>query len=474
MTSTTLEFPEGFVWGTATAAFQIEGAATEDREPSIWDRFCSVPGNVVNNDTGDIACDHYHRFEEDVETLLKQLNTKYYRFSIAWPRLQTWGADDSEPVANEKGIAFYNRLINCLVAHGIEPVVTLYHWDLPTAVQDRYDGWAGNSGIAKAFTTYAGLCFERFGDRVKWWITLNEPWCSAYMAYEKGEHAPGITTHPGVDVYKAGHNLLLAHAYAVALYREKFQAEQDGRIGITMNTAWFEPAIKDDAECVRASRRAMSFELGWFADPVYKGDYPDVMREVVGDRLPRFTAAEQELLKGSSDFFGLNHYTTTCTRGVRQACNTGEVGYDVDKATDDFQKEEWGRSDMGWPIVAQGFTRLLEYVHTEYRPAGGIVVTENGVALADVTAQVAMADGARVQFYREYIGAMHAAMTGSVKADVRGYFLWSLMDNFEWASGYQKRFGLFFVDYETQERVAKPAVQWYADVIAKNAVVVPS
>lgn len=466
-TMTTLHFPDDFMWGTATAAYQIEGAATEDRQPSIWDRFSSTPGNVINNDTGEAACDHYHRYESDVNDLIKPLNTEYYRFSIAWPRIQTWKEGDKEPSENSVGIQFYSKLIDALIEKGITPVVTLYHWDLPTAVHDRFDGWAGRKSISDAFATYAEICFRHFGDRVKWWITLNEPWCSAYLGYENGEHAPGDTSARGKHVYKAGHNLLLAHAKAVAKYRQNFQSTQNGRIGITLNAAWYEPADRQNEAHVRSAARGMHFELGWFAHPVYKGDYPDVMRGTVGERLPVFTEEERGLLKGSSDFFGLNHYTTVKTKGLRET--NGTICYDNDKATDEFQDEGWKRSDMGWPIVAEGFTSLVEYIQTQYSPPGGIIVTENGVAVRERTLEEARGNNDRVGFYKAYLSALHSAMNGAVKADVRGYFLWSLMDNFEWAFGYGKRFGLYYVDYDSLKRSAKPAVQWYAQVVKNNA-----
>lgn len=456
------EFPEQFMWGTATASYQIEGAANTSRVPSIWDRFSHTPGKVIEGHTGDEACDHYNRFREDVQ-LLKSLGTKYYRFSIAWPRIHTWDGDT--PVINPDGIRFYNELIDELIKNGIAPVATLYHWDLPLTVEDKLGGWSGDRKIVDLFTTYARDCFKHFGDRVKWWITLNEPWCSAVLGYEIGDHAPGITDSPGKKVYLAGHNLLLAHANAVRVYREEFHDEQKGKIGITLNISWAE-AKDDTEECKKAANTDLLFELGWFADPVYFGDYPHVMKKNIGERLPSFTEEEKALIKGSSDFFGVNHYSTHYAAGF--VTGTASSSYFGDRGTITEEDGKWERTDMGWAIVPSGFEKLLRYIQKRYNPTGGIIVTENGLASKEETKEAMQNDKLRLRFYKDYISAMHDAMTGEGKADVRGYFLWSFMDNFEWAFGYTKRFGLFWVDYKTQERIAKPAVEWYRKLVSSN------
>lgn len=473
MTENTLTFPPDFMWGTATAAYQIEGSTTADgRVDSIWDRFSATPGKVLNGDTGAVACDHYKRFREDVD-LIASLNTKHYRFSIAWPRIHTWHVQPDGSVdlkENAAGIAFYNSLIDALLEKGIAPLVTLYHWDLPQPAEEIYGGWRGDKEICNVFARYAETCFRNFGDRVKMWITLNEPWCSSYLGYEKGEHAPGMTSAPGVDLYLAAHNLLIAHAKAVDLYRRQFQAEQQGKIGITLNTCWFEPSDHDDPKSVAAAETSVLFELGWFAHPVHFGNYPEVMRKEIGERLPRFTTEESGLLKNSSDFFGLNHYSTQLTGGFTDAAQRAamETGYYKDKPALDHQDDS-ERSDMDWPIVPWGFRKLLEYIQKTYANPGGIIVTENGLASKEPSLEVAMDNPQRVRFYREYLKEMHAAMNGPGKADVRGYFLWSLMDNFEWAFGYSKRFGLHYVDYETLKRTPKPAALWYAEMVKRNA-----
>lgn len=492
-TSKVLNFPDGFMWGTATAAFQIEGGF-EGRESSIWDDFCNIPGNVLDGDDGKVACDHYNRYASDVPDLLVPLGAKYYRLSLSWPRVLAHGDRACDDVVNSEGVKFYNGLIDTLLSHGIEPVITLYHWDLPSAVARRCGGgWYNTTTadqIAREFAAYAETCFKLFGDRVKWWITINEPFCCAYVAHEIDEHAPGCidTKRKGVDVYTVGHNLLLAHAYAVDKYR---QLKQTGKIGITLNATWHEPYDRDDAACVSATERANQFELGWFAHPIYFGDYPACMREAAGSRLPKFTADQTQLLKGSSDFFGLNHYTTTLVIGRNKGYvgaavkmdNGGQGGghsYDNDKDVTTTTDPTWSTTAMGWNIVPYGLGRLVQYVQHVYNPPGGIMVTENGLAVEEPSLEVAVGDEAtfqkRIGFYRAYLAELHKAMTtcgdddGKTKANVIGYFLWSLMDNFEWAFGYKRRFGLYYVDYDTLERSAKPAVQWYANVIKRNAV----
>lgn len=468
MSSKELRFPDGFMWGTATASYQIEGATTEDREPSIWDRFVNIEGKIHKGDTGDKACDHYHRFKEDVQ-LIKGLNTKYYRFSIAWPRIQKFPTTLDAPVLNEAGVRFYNQLIDELIANGITPVATLYHWDLPLSVEDPTGGWAGKGDVSAPFAAYARACFKAFGDRVKMWITLNEPWCSAAMGYEIGEHAPGNVSRRGHALYRAGHQLLLSHGKAVDVYRKEFQEKQGGKIGITLNSNWAEPYDPKDPASVAAARRDMEFELGWFAGPIWDGDYPKIMREAVGDRLPEFSEEEKRLLKGSSDFFGVNHYSSYYTVGMKpdESRKSQDGSYYLDIGTERKLDDSWGRTDMDWAIVPFGFRNLLQYIHERYHPTGGIIVTENGVAVAEPTQKDMEKNTSRVDFYEKYIGAMHEAISSG--ADVRGYFLWSLMDNFEWAKGYSKRFGLYYVDYDTMERLPKPAAKWYAALAGANA-----
>ncbi|CAI5740434.1 unnamed protein product [Hyaloperonospora brassicae] len=467
-----LRFPEGFMWGTATAAYQVEGAVSEDgRGDSIWDAFARTPGNVHNNDTGDKAVDHYHRYKEDVQ-LIKRMGLPAYRFSIAWPRILPTGVGK----VNEDGVAFYNRLIDELVANDITPLVTLYHWDLPLPLELEHDGWLGGTFIHEAFAQYARVCFQRFGDRVKHWLTLNEPWCSAFLGYGNGLHAPGRKCTPQTAVYLAGHNLLLAHARAVECYRNEFQAVQKGAIGITLNCDWREPRPTADPVQRRkneeAAERSLLFFLGWFADPVYKGDYPQVMKDRCGLRLPKFTDDEKALLKGSSDFFGLNHY------GLNYAEPSDEYeaaipppddstgGLSLDEGTTLTSDDSWKRTDMGWNAAGWGFQKLLLWIQERYKVPNGIVVTENGCAWPDRTKEEAQEDDFRVEFYKEYLVGLHNALAQG--ADVRGYFAWSFVDNFEWAEGYAKRFGLHWVDYESMERTPKKSAHWYSSVVRNN------
>lgn len=428
----TAPFPPNFIFGTATASYQIEGAASEGgRAPSIWDDFSHTPGKVAGNDTGDVACDHYHRYLDDVR-LLQGLGAQSYRFSIAWPRILPHGVGGG---VNAAGVRFYSRLIDALLAAGITPVATLYHWDLPSAVHAQTGGWAEPRGaVAAEFAEYSRVCFREFGGRVKVWITLNEPWCSSLLGYVVGEHAPGKTDAPGVDPYWAGHNLLRAHAAAVTVYRAEFGKEQKGRIGITLNSDWAVAKEGAGARGEEAVERYMAFNLGWFAHPVWKGDYPDVMREAVGERLPTFSDEEKAALKGSADFFGLNHYSThvvSRAEGAGDGGNGTVHSFWKDEALTKEADPSWGKTDMGWSVVPQGLRGVLNYIHKTYSPPGGIFVTENGLAAAEPNFEAAEADEKRIQFYRAYIGAVRDAISDGV--DVRGYFLWSFMDNFEWA-----------------------------------------
>lgn len=456
------KFPDNFTWGTATASFQIEGAWNEDgKGPSIWDAFCQTPGKIANGDNGNVACDHYHRMEDDVKLMAAQ-GLKAYRFSIAWSRIYPTGRGE----VNAEGIAFYSKLIDTLLAHGITPWVTLYHWDLPLALQVELDGWL-NPELADHFTAYAKTCFEHFGDRVKHWITFNEPWVVTIMGYGQGVFAPGRISNS--EPYLAAHQVLRAHAKTVACYRTEFQGSQQGQIGITNNCDWREPKT-DAPEDREAAQRALEFFLAWFADPVYFGDYPACMRERLGDRLPEFTDEEKVLLKGSSDFFGLNHYTTMFAAESKpdsggETNPYGNGGISEDQSVDLTVDPDWKLTTMGWAVVPWGCRKLLQWIDERYGHPP-IVITENGCALADELVDGEVRDADRVEFYRSYLTACHEAIESGV--DLRGYFGWSLMDNFEWASGYSKRFGMHYVDFETGERYAKDSMKFFAEVAKQN------
>ncbi len=456
-----IQFPIDFVWGAATSAFQIEGgAASNGKGPSIWDAFCTIPGKVADGDHGTIAIDHYHRFKEDI-ALMKSQGLKAYRFSISWPRV----IPDGKGKINEAGVQFYSDLIDELLANGIEPWVTLYHWDLPLALQLENDGWL-SPDIAEYFEGYARLCFERFGDRVKNWITLNEPWVVSILGYGQGIFAPGRVSDS--EPYLAGHHLLVAHAKAVALFRSEF-SHQEGKIGITNNCDWREPKTDSPAD-KEAAERALQFFLGWFADPVYFGDYPDVMKSRLGERLPEFTNEEKELLKGSSDFFGLNHYTTMYaadgdpTQVKSDVYGNGGLSEDQDVILS--RDPNWEFTSMRWGVVPWGCKKLLQWIDSRYNKPD-IYITENGFAGKDELIDGAVDDSdTRQRYFKSYLEASHEAISEGVA--LKGYFAWSLFDNFEWASGYSKRFGLVYIDYETLDRIPKASANWYKNVIQKN------
>lgn len=448
-------FSDDFVWGTATSAYQIEGAATKGgRGPSIWDQFCSTAGNVANGDTGDVACDHYHRFEEDIK-LMAEMGVKAYRFSISWSRILSDGTTDS---VNKEGIEFYNKVIDTCLSHGIEPWATLYHWDLPQNLEQNEDGWLADS-IVERFADYAFICFAAFGDRVKKWITINEAWVVAILGYGQGVFAPGHISN--AEPYKVGHNLLLAHANAVDVYRKRFQEQQGGQIGITNNCDWREPLTKSDAD-IAAAQRALEFFLGWFADPIYLGDYPDSMKLRVGNRLPEITDEQRALIKGSSDFFGLNHYTTMFASEagseIKEQSVYGNGGLNEDQGIDLSVDKLWKTTDMQWAVVPWGCRKMLEWIAERYDNPD-LYITENGCAYDNPLINGEINDHDRIEFYASYLDECANAIGKGV--NLKGYFAWSFMDNFEWASGYDKRFGLHYVDFETGKRTAKDSAKWF-------------
>mmetsp|Transcript_83725 Transcript_83725/g.175142 ORF Transcript_83725/g.175142 Transcript_83725/m.175142 type:complete len:513 (-) Transcript_83725:297-1835(-) len=467
-----LEFPKNFIWGSATASYQIEGAAFDGgRKASIWDTYSATPGRVLNGDTGAVACDHYNRWKEDVK-LMKELGLPAYRFSISWPRVLPLGRGE----VNEEGVKWYSDLIDELIKNDIKPLVTLYHWDLPQALEDAYGGWLDRKVIAD-FEQYSKLCFERFGDRVKDWITFNEPWCSTVLGYGNGQMAPGNKDKPGTEPYTAAHHIILAHAKSVQLYRKEFQAKQLGQIGITLNMDWRE-ALTDSAEDAAAAQRALDWSLGWFADPIWKGDYPESMKKKCGARLPSFTDEEKAMIKGTSEFFGLNHYATAYAKQPRGKAKSVSMwgdeqsgGYFDDQEVELIDDCRWKRTDMDWGVVPWGLRKMCEYIQTTYKPMGGILVTENGCAVKEDDVDSAKNDIFRVEFYQTYIAQLHGAIQNG--ADVRAYFAWSLMDNFEWALGYSKRFGIVRVDYETQERTAKASAKMFGELCKTNVLRLP-
>ena len=451
------DFPEDFTWGAATSAYQIEGAANEDgRGPSIWDTYCGVDGNIADGSSGLVACDHYHHVEEDVQ-LMKELGLKAYRFSLSWPRIYPNGTGE----VNQAGINFYSNLIDTLLKYDIEPWVTLYHWDLPQKLEDQYGGWLSPQ-VVDDFGSYARTCFLHFGDRVKKWITINEAWTVAVQGYQDGTKAPGKTDNPTIDVYLAGHHLVLAHACASRIYQEEFAAQQKGMIGIANCGDFRYPKTKsnDDNE---AADRAMIFQFAWFADPFLFGDYPLEMRELVGDRLPKFTEKQKKELVGSTDFLGLNHYSTLYASIPEDKPTYG--GYWADMNVEFSSDPSWRKNFMGWSTNPDGCREILVWLSKRYVGVP-IFMTENGSADDEPDLSTALRDETRRQYFEGYLRACAQAIELGVP--LGGYFAWSLMDNFEWQYGYTKRFGICFVDFVTKARSIKSSGEWYSKTIKSN------
>jgi beta-glucosidase len=453
---TPLSFPDDFVWGVATASYQIEGAVAEDgRLPSIWDTFVRTPGAVAGGDTGDVACDHYHRYPEDV-ALVADLGVRSYRFSVAWPRLQPTGRG---PLC-DAGVDFYSRLIDALLERGIEPWVTLYHWDLPQALQDA-GGWPARD-TAMRFVEYAAAVHARLHDRVRFWTTLNEPWCSAFLGYAAGVHAPGV--RDDAAALRAAHHLLLGHGLAVQAMRANNGA--DDAFGVTLNLYPVSPASTGRAD-VDAARRIDGLANRLFLDPLLRGRYPeDVMADIDG------VVAREHIRDGDEariaeplDFLGVNYYSRHIVRHRPEAAN-GSTPWPGSRDVE-FVGGGLPQTAMGWEIEPQGLCEVLTRVSREYAPPP-LYVTENGAAFPDVPGQEGVvADPERVAFLAAHLRAARRAIAEGV--DLRGYFVWSLMDNFEWAMGYSKRFGLVHVDYDTLRRTPKQSARWFAEVTRRNA-----
>ncbi|MBQ1027848.1 GH1 family beta-glucosidase [Micromonospora sp. C95] len=453
---TELRFPDNFLWGAATAAYQIEGAARDDgRGPSIWDTFSRTPGKVHAGHTGDVACDHYHRYADDV-AMMAELGLQAYRFSVSWPRIQP---DGSGPV-NPRGLDFYDRLTDALLGRGIDPIVTLYHWDLPQTLQDR-GGWTSRD-TAEHFATYASALYARLGDRVGTWTTLNEPWCSAYLGYGNGVHAPGVQD-PGA-AFAAVHHLLLAHGLATQALR----AGGAGRVGVTLNPADVRPADPNSTADAAAVRLVDGLHNRIFLDPLLVGGYPDDVREHVARFVePTFVRDEDEkTIAAPIDLLGINYYAPTYVAGRSDGAGGGGA-YPGTEGRVQFLAPVGPLTDMGWMIEPAGLTRLLERIATDY-PAVPLLITENGAAFPDKTADptTPLQDSDRVAYLDGHLRAAHEAIARGV--DLRGYLVWSLLDNFEWAEGYRKRFGIVHVDYLTQRRTPKSSARWYQEVISRN------
>jgi beta-glucosidase len=468
-----LRFPADFVWGSATAAFQIEGAIAEDgRLPSIWDVFCRTPGKVRNGDTGDVACDHYHRLVEDLD-LMSSLGLNSYRFSVSWPRVIPGGSGQT----NQPGLDFYSRLVDGLLERGITPMLTLYHWDLPQSLQND-GGWTNRDTVGR-FGEYAEVVGRALGDRVNTFTTLNEPWCSAFLGYASGVHAPGITDNAAA--LTAAHHLNLAHGRAVSALRSVTPAPT--QLSVTLNLAQVY-AGSDDARDIAAARHVDGIANRVFLDPILRGAYPADLLQQTRHITDWSFVADGDLAEISAplDVLGVNFYAPSRVVAASDEVRAQVTGRWVnDPSQADAGPSPWPGTDlafsvpqpgpytaMGWPIAPESFTDLLIRVHKDY-PGVPLVITENGCAVDDsIGEDGTVADQARIDYVRRHLAAVHAAITEG--ADIRGYYLWSFMDNFEWAWGYQKRFGIVHVDYQTLRRTPKDSARWFAGVIRDNSI----
>ena len=435
-------FAVDFLWGAATAAYQIEGATREGgRGESIWDRFCATDGKVRNGDSGDVACDFYRRYRDDV-ALIRELGLSAFRFSVAWPRVLPLGRG----TPNEAGLDFYDRLVDELLANDVEPVVTLYHWDLPVALEDA-GGWPERA-TAEAFGEYAQVVAARLGDRVRRWITHNEPWVVAWLGYGRGEHAPGRESVS--DAIAAAHHLLLSHGFAAEAIRSE---ATDPEVGITLNLIQAEPA-SDAPEDIAAAREADGEQNRWFLDPLFRGSYPEDVLEQLAPVAPPVREGDMATIAAPLDFLGVNYYArhvlARAKDGGRTAVHQPGSVY----------------TQMGWEVSPDALFDLLVRVQREYAPAA-IDITENGAAFGDVREHDgSVRDPERQEYLAAHVEAVRRALLSGVP--VTGYFVWSLLDNFEWSHGYSKRFGIVYVDYPTLARVPKSSFYWYRDFIASQ------
>jgi len=446
-------FPEGFLWGAATSAYQVEGAVGQDgRGPSIWDTFSRIPGKTRNGDTGELACDQYHRYEQDFD-LMVELGIGAYRFSVAWPRIQPNGRGP----ANQRGLDHYRRLVDALNRRAIVPVLTLFHWDLPQALQDL-GGWP-NRDTAERFADYADIVHGALSGEVPYWITLNEPWCAAWLGYGSGVHAPGL--RDDALALAASHHLLLAHGLAA-------QALSSGEFGIALNVQPTAPA-SDDPDDVAVARLADLHMNAQYLDPVFGRGYPAELLERysgVSD-LAFVREGDLDTIARPIDFLGVNYYrrhTVTASRPADVVAEElpGSLG------AWSIVPPDVGVTAMGWPIEPEVLTELLVGLHREYAP-GRIVITENGAAFDDVLGPAGgVEDPARTAYLREHVEAAREALGAGIA--LGGFFVWSLLDNFEWAEGYDRRFGLVFVDFPTQERTPKASARWYGEVVRPGGV----
>lgn len=443
MTANKVVFPAGFKWGTATASYQIEGAYNEDgKGVTIWDTFCATPGKIQDGETGEVACDHYHRWQDDIK-LMQALNLNAYRFSISWARILPEG----KGAINPKGLEFYDNLVNGLLEAGIEPFITLYHWDLPQALEDA-GGWA-NRDTAYAFAEYVGIVADKLGDRVKNWITLNEPWVAAVVGYMDGRHAPGV--RDANKAIHAAHHLLLAHGLAVPILRAK--SRPDAEVGISLSTSLATPLTDSQADR-DAAERMKAFTNDWFLSPLYKGSYPALLTSKFETIGLQTQPDDFKIISAPLDFLGVNFY-------IRQLVKDGTRNF-VNAETQKNPGAQY--TQMDWEVYPEGIREVLLQIQNDYHPPK-VYITENGASFHDdldeATGRVHDID--RVNYYKGYIAESLKSIEQGVP--LQGYFAWSMMDNFEWAFGFSKRFGMIYVDYPTQRRFLKDSGLWYAEAI---------
>ncbi|GAV77279.1 Glyco_hydro_1 domain-containing protein [Cephalotus follicularis] len=481
-------FPAGFVFGASSSAYQYEGASNADgRKPSIWDIFVKAQGEkIADHSTGDAADEFYYRYKEDI-ALMKDIGWDSFRFSISWPRVLPKGTITGG--VNQKGVDFYNSLIDELLSNGIKPLVTIFHWDVPQALEDEYGGFLSPK-IVNDFRDYAEFCFKEFGDRVKNWVTLNEPNLFSQNGYATGTYAPGRCSNyignctegnSATEPYLVTHNLILSHAAAAKYYREKYQASQKGVLGVAIDTRWMVP--KFGIASTKAASRGLDFNFGWIIHPMIYGDYPKTMRYLVGDRLPKFTQEQSHMVNGSLDFIGVNYYT------ARYADDSTSYSSIYLSYTTDSHVNQTGKFPIekngiliGQPtalssiyIYPKGIRELLQYLKREYNDPL-IVISENGMADSNngsLSIHEALNDSLRIEYHRLHLSYLLQAIQDGV--NVNGYYIWSFLDNFEWASGYTVRFGINYVDYGNGlKRYPKNSAFWFKNFLEKKNVTAAS
>ncbi|WPH04842.1 Hypothetical protein R9X50_00773900 [Acrodontium crateriforme] len=469
-----LSLPKDFLWGYATASYQIEGSTNIDgRGDSIWDVFCQQPGKIADGSSGVVACDSYRQYKQDV-ALLKLLGAKAYRFSISWSRVIPHGGRSDE--VNQLGLQYYVNLVDELLSNGIAPMVTLFHWDLPQKLYERYGGFLNKDEFVADYVRFAKVMFEALGSKVKYWITFNEPWCSSILGHSSGVFAPGRSSDrerssegdSSTEPWIVGHHILIAHGAAVKLYREEFKPRHGGIIGITLNGDWTLPFDADSKDDLEACQRKLEFSIAWYADPIYHGEYPASMRSQLGSRLPSFSPEEKALVHGSNDFYGMNTYCANYIRHRSTPATADDYSGNVDILLSNKAHQPVGPiTQSPWlQPYPPGFRKLMKWISGRYgRPP--IYVTENGTSIKgenDLSREEILKDDFRAEYFRGHVNALAEAVSLD-GVDCKAYMAWSLLDNFEWAEGYETRFGVTYVDYQGgQKRYPKESAKVVAQL----------